>query len=68
MIIESLSVITLALLLDFIFGDPKNKYHPTAWIGSLIAKLTPLCKNSSDVTEKFRGAILILSATGIVAT
>ena len=68
MIIESLSVITLALLLDFIFGDPKNKYHPTAWIGSLIAKLTPICKNSSDVTEKFRGVILILSATGIVAT
>jgi adenosylcobinamide-phosphate synthase len=68
LIIESLSVITLALLLDFIFGDPKNKYHPTAWIGSLIAKLTPICKNSSDVTEKFRGVILILSATGIVAT
>ncbi len=68
MIIESLSVITLALLLDFIFGDPKNKYHPTAWIGSLIAKLTPLCKNSSDVIEKFGGVILILSATGIVAT
>ena len=68
MIIESLSVITLALLLDFIFGDPKNKYHPTAWIGSLIAKLTPLCKNSSGVTEKFRGVILILSATGIVST
>ena len=68
MIIESLSVIALALLLDFIFGDPKNKYHPTAWIGSLIAKLTPLCKNSSDTIEKFGGIILILSATGIVAT
>ena len=68
MIIESLSVIALALLLDFIFGDPKNKYHPTAWIGSLIAKLTPLCKNSSDMIEKFGGIILILSATGIVAT
>ncbi|MGD8707359.1 MAG: cobalamin biosynthesis protein [Nitrosopumilaceae archaeon] len=68
MIIESLSIITLALFLDFIFGDPKNKYHPTAWIGSLIAKLTPLCKNPSDVSEKFGGVILILSATGIVAT
>jgi adenosylcobinamide-phosphate synthase len=68
LIIESLSIITLALFLDFIFGDPKNKYHPTAWIGSLIAKLTPLCKNPSDVSEKFGGVILILSATGIVAT
>jgi adenosylcobinamide-phosphate synthase len=68
LIIESLSVIALALVLDFIFGDPKNKYHPTAWIGSFIAKLTPLCKNSSDVTEKFRGVILILCTTGVVAT
>ena len=68
MIIESLSIIFFALLLDFTLGDPKNKYHPTAWIGSLIAKLTPFCKNSSDLIEKFAGIILILSVCGIVAS
>ena len=33
MIVESLLIIGFALLLDFKLGDPKNKYHPTAWIG-----------------------------------
>ncbi len=68
MIIESLSVIFFALLVDFTLGDPKNKYHPTAWIGSLIAKLTPICKNPSDSIEKFAGIILVLTVSGIVAS
>ena len=32
MILESLVIIGFALGLDFTFGDPKNRYHPTAWI------------------------------------
>nr|WP_232212220.1 hypothetical protein [Candidatus Nitrosopumilus koreensis] len=47
MILESLIVVGFALILDFAFGDPKNKYHPTAWIGGLIAKLTPLGQNEN---------------------
>ena len=61
-------VIFFALLVDFILGDPKNKYHPTAWIGSLIAKLTPICKNSSDSIEKFAGIILVFTVSGITAS
>ena len=68
MIIEFLSIIFFALLLDFTLGDPKNKYHPTAWIGSLIAKLTPICKNSSDSIEKFAGIILVLTVSGIASS
>jgi adenosylcobinamide-phosphate synthase len=68
LIIESLLVIFFALLVDFTLGDPKNKYHPTAWIGSLIAKLTPICKNPSDSIEKFAGIVLILTASGIVVS
>jgi adenosylcobinamide-phosphate synthase len=49
MIIESILVVGFAILLDFKFGDPKNKYHPTAWIGTLIAKLTPIAKNEHFV-------------------
>ena len=33
MILESISVIGFAILIDLIFGDPKNRYHPTAWMG-----------------------------------
>ncbi len=66
MIIESILVVFFALVLDFSLGDPKNKFHPTAWIGSLIAKLTPLSKNSSVNLEKIGGIFLILISCGIV--
>ena len=60
MIIESITIIFFALAIDFTLGDPKNKFHPTVWIGSLIAKLTPSLKNSSDNLEKLGGIILIV--------
>ena len=52
MIIESILVVIFAIILDFIFGDPKNKFHPTSWIGTLIAKLVPFVKNESPKLEK----------------
>ena len=66
MIVESIFVIGLAILLDFKFGDPKNKYHPTAWIGTLIAKLTPMAKNKHPVIEKFGGVCVVTIASGLV--
>ena len=66
MIVESILVVFFALVLDFSLGDPKNKFHPTAWIGSLIAKLTPISKNYSINLEKLGGIFLILISCGIV--
>ncbi len=63
MIFESILIILLALGLDFAVGDPKSKFHPTAWIGTLIAKLTPFAKNS----EKLGGVFLVLIVTTIVS-
>ncbi len=63
MIIESILIVAFALGLDFAVGDPKNRYHPTAWIGRLIAKLTPLAKNS----EKIGGVVLVLAVVAIVS-
>ena len=66
MIIESIFVIGLSILLDFKFGDPKNKYHPTAWIGSLIAKLTPIVKNENPIIEKLGGVCVVTITSGLV--
>jgi adenosylcobinamide-phosphate synthase len=66
MIIESIFVIGLAVLLDFKFGDPKNKYHPTAWIGTFIAKLTPIAKNEHPMIEKFGGVCIVTITSGLV--
>ncbi len=66
MIIESLVIIGFALLLDFKFGDPKNKYHPTAWIGTFLAKLTPITKNENSTIEKFGGVCVVVITSGLV--
>ena len=67
MIFESISVIGFAILIDLIFGDPKNRYHPTAWIGMLIAKFTPITKNQNIIYEKIGGVLIILIISSIVA-
>jgi len=66
MIIESLVIIGFALLLDFKFGDPKNKFHPTAWIGTILAKLTPIAKNENSSIEKFGGVCIVVITSGLV--
>ena len=63
MIIESILVVVFALGLDFTVGDPKNKYHPTSWIGKLIAKLTPFLKNY----DKAGGVILVLTIVSFIS-
>lgn len=68
MLAESLLIVFFALVLDFAVGDPKNKFHPTAWLGSLIAKLTPYTKNSSDNLEKLGGIFIVLISSGIVVS
>lgn len=68
MILEPLLIVALALFLDFTLGDPKNKYHPTAWIGKLIAQLVPFTKNDSPKLEKLGGIGLVLIVTSVVAS
>lgn len=66
MIFESISIIGFAILIDLIFGDPKNRYHPTAWIGTLIAKFTTLAKHQNPIFEKIGGVLLIIIISSIV--
>ena len=35
--IKTILVIPCAFLFDFLLGDPPNRYHPVAWMGSFIA-------------------------------
>ena len=68
MILETLVIIGFALGLDFVFGDPKNRYHPTAWIGSIIAKITPLTKNENPILEKLGGIFVIVIPVTVVTS
>lgn len=66
MIMEPLLVIALAIGLDLALGDPRNRFHPTAWIGRLIGRLAPFCRGGSPASEKTSGALLVLLICGMV--
>ena len=55
-----------ALALDFAFGDPRSKYHPTAWVGTIIAKLVPFAKTHNPTTERLGGFMITISIAGLV--
>jgi len=68
MILEGIIIVGFALLLDFLIGDPKTKYHPTAWIGKLIAVLVPFSRNNSPKKELFGGILIVFAVVAIVST
>ena len=65
MIFESILIIGFALFLDMIFGDPKNRYHPTAWIGNLIGMITTHMKNENQSLEKLGGLFIVIIPVSI---
>ena len=66
MIFESILIIGFAIILDLIIGDPRSKYHPTAWIGNFISNLVPLFKNGNAHVEKFGGILIVIISTIVV--
>ncbi len=66
MILEPILIIVFAVLLDLKFADPKNRFHPTAWIGSLIAALTLAAKNQNHLVEKAGGVLVVCISAGAV--
>ena len=68
MIIESLLIVVFAICIDLAFGDPKNRYHPTAWIGKLIGRIIPYGKTNSILTEKISGVLFVIAITSMVCT
>ncbi|MGI0065479.1 MAG: cobalamin biosynthesis protein, partial [Nitrosotalea sp.] len=60
MIIIPIIAVMFALALDFLFGDPKNHYHPTVWIGKLIGKYVPYTQSNNPTTGKINGVFLLV--------
>ena len=59
-----LGALAAGLGIDWLFGDPPNKYHPVAWFGQLIGFFLPRLKGGS---EKAKGALFVISIVIIVA-
>jgi len=67
MILLPLLAVVLAICIDFTLGDPKNKFHPTVWVGTIIGKLVPVSRGRSPKTEKLWGTVLTISVTTLVS-
>ena len=68
MILVTILAVVFAITIDFTMGDPKNKFHPTAWIGILIGKLVPIAKNNRQKTARLSGMLLTILVATLVAT
>lgn len=61
--------LALGILLDLVFGDPRNRYHPVSWLGRLIEYITPSLKHSRETAssisansaEKVKGILFSFS-------
>ena len=52
------------ICIDWLFGDPPNRYHPVAWLGQMIGFFVPRLKGGS---EKTKGTIFAISLLITVA-
>jgi adenosylcobinamide-phosphate synthase len=59
-----LGALAAGLGIDWLFGDPPNKYHPVAWFGQLIGFFLPRLKGGS---EKAKGTLFVISIVILVA-
>src|SRR2546425_366284 len=67
MILIPILAIVLALSIDFAFGDPKNKYHPTVWAGKLVSKIVLLARFNSQQLEKLGGVMTVICVLVLIS-
>lgn len=59
----SLIVLVAALSLDLICGEPRNAFHPVAWMGQAIGRLLPLAPARGALVQLLFGALLTALVT-----
>ena len=65
--VDSLLIFILAFLIDVVFGEFPDRFHPTVWIGKAIAFFKPKFKNENPRTEKVNGIVLCVLVILLVA-
>lgn len=63
-----MAILLLALIIDILLGEPPNKYHPVAWLGSFINKIAPMFKAKLIFSERLGGALLAIVSILIFTT
>jgi len=60
-LVDSVLIFVLAFLVDLVFGEVPDRFHPTVWMGKLITYFKPKIKSTNARTEKVNGCVLGLS-------
>jgi adenosylcobinamide-phosphate synthase len=66
-LIDSVLILLIALLIDFIFGEVPDRVHPTVWMGKVITFLKPRIRDVNPLDEKLNGALLALFVMALFA-
>ena len=56
-------ILIISIIIDILFGDPRNRYHPVAWIGKIIKYFIPklkIDKRDKKTLEKKRGIVFTI--------
>lgn len=61
------AVLCLALLLDLLVGDPPNRYHPVAWMGSAIVSARKHAPKDGEWRQFAYGTLLVSLGATVVA-
>jgi adenosylcobinamide-phosphate synthase len=57
-----------ALLFDLVLGDPPNRFHPTAWMGSLIRSLLRFRPRGNSFAELLYGILIVLMGISVTTS
>jgi len=60
-LVDSVLIFVLAFLVDLVFGEIPDRFHPTVWMGKIITYFKPKIKSPNARTEKVNGCVLGLS-------
>lgn len=64
---ERAPALVAALAFDALLGDPPNRAHPTAWMGSVIGALRQRAPRKGNAAQLAYGALIALGGAGAAA-
>lgn len=65
LILDSLLIFCLAFLIDVVFGEFPDRFHPTLWMGKIAERLKAALKHENPRIEKVNGVFLCLAVITI---
>lgn len=60
-------IMLAAIIVDRVFGDPPDRYHPTAWAGRMIARMIPAFGERAGARRRLWGAAVVIVSCAAVA-